>query len=768
MVLVVLAITVSGALVRLLVERRGRSDTVLGGLAVPVVQVVVFLTVLTAVFTPGRALVGVLPTPGSTADLLAVLGSGFSEIREQVTPAIALDGLVALTAVLVGVLTLVVDLVAVGARQPAAGGLALLVLCCVPVATTTGDVSLLVFLGPALGLAVLLWADQRLRLSGRQRSGPGAFGGTGVLPAVRTGAVAVLAGILLPVLVPTLAEGSFAAGLGTGRGPGISSTGTSLDPQAALRGQLTQPDPIDLLRVETDVADPSYLRAVTLDQYSDDGWSIGNLDGTESTDDSDDLVPLAPGVPEREVRARITALEHDDRFLPLFSSAQQVTVQGADDGEWRVDPESGTVFGRDDARTDGLTWEEVAQEARPTVEQMAASPALPADDPVQQTFTALPELDQRVRDLVEELTNSGQSPDERVRAIFDFLTDRANGFVYSLSTTPGTTGDDLADFLALRRGYCEQYAGSMAVLVRAAGVPARVVLGYTPASCRPTAAGWSPRWTPTPGWRCSTTGWAGSPSTPPRSLRTGPWTCRGPHAPTTRRRRPRRAQPRRPPRRLHRAPSWTGTTPPPPRSARPSRPGCPGGPSQRGAADRRVCSRCWRCRPWPGPPSAVDGWPPVRRARCGTSCWPSRWTSASRCARPAPRGSWPTTWSSGWARTPRRPSAPCPSPCSGRSTRRPRAPRPRTWSARPARSAARCAGPPTSAPGSWPGCCRPAPWPTRGTGWPPTAPAPAPPPPDLHPRPEPGAVRWDDDEDPLPRGAGPRRACGWAAGGYWS
>ncbi|MEI4277663.1 DUF3488 and transglutaminase-like domain-containing protein [Klenkia terrae] len=479
-VLVVLAITVSGALVRLLVERRGRSDTVLGGLAVPVVQVVVFLTVLTAVFTPGRALVGVLPTPGSTADLLAVLGSGFSEIREQVTPAIALDGLVALTAVLVGVLTLVVDLVAVGARQPAAGGLALLVLCCVPVATTTGDVSLLVFLGPALGLAVLLWADQRLRLSGRQRSGPGAFGGTGVLPAVRTGAVAVLAGILLPVLVPTLAEGSFAAGLGTGRGPGISSTGTSLDPQAALRGQLTQPDPIDLLRVETDVADPSYLRAVTLDQYSDDGWSIGNLDGTESTDDSDDLVPLAPGVPEREVRARITALEHDDRFLPLFSSAQQVTVQGADDGEWRVDPESGTVFGRDDARTDGLTWEEVAQEARPTVEQMAASPALPADDPVQQTFTALPELDQRVRDLVEELTNSGQSPDERVRAIFDFLTDRANGFVYSLSTTPGTTGDDLADFLALRRGYCEQYAGSMAVLVRAAGVPARVVLGYTP------------------------------------------------------------------------------------------------------------------------------------------------------------------------------------------------------------------------------------------------------------------------------------------------
>jgi hypothetical protein len=35
------------------------------------------------------------------------------------------------------------------------------------------------------------------------------------------------------------------------------------------------------------------------------------------------------------------------------------------------------------------------------------------------------------------------------------------------------------DFLRLRRGFCEQYAGAMAVLVRAAGVPARLALGYT-------------------------------------------------------------------------------------------------------------------------------------------------------------------------------------------------------------------------------------------------------------------------------------------------
>ncbi|MEI4271009.1 DUF3488 and transglutaminase-like domain-containing protein [Klenkia sp. LSe6-5] len=483
-VLAVLAVTLSGALVRAVADRSGRAGSVLVELAVPVVQVLVLLTTLTVVFAPGRAVLGVLPTTGSTADLLAVLGSGFVEVRQQATPVLPVAGLVALATLLVGTLTLVADLVAVGGRQPAAGTLAVLVLCCVPVATTTGDVSLLVFLGPALATALLLWADQRMRLADRQRSGPGVLAGTGALPAVRLGALAVLAGLLLPVVIPTLAEGSFTAGLDSGAGPGGSSTGTSLDPQAALRGQLTQPDPVDLLRVEVDVPDPAYLRAVALDTYTDDGWGIGTLEGSRSTAD-DVLLPLSRAVPNRAVEARITSLAHDDRFLPLFSSPAEVTVADSDADAWRVDPTSGTVFGRQGTRTAGLTWQELAREARPTDEQLATAAALAADDPVQQAFTALPDLDPRVQTLVGQLTVGARTPDERVRAVFDFLTDRANGFVYSLSTSPGTTGDDLADFLERRRGYCEQYAGAMAVLVRAAGVPARVVLGYTPGQLQP-------------------------------------------------------------------------------------------------------------------------------------------------------------------------------------------------------------------------------------------------------------------------------------------
>src|SRR5207249_4077291 len=55
---------------------------------------------------------------------------------------------------------------------------------------------------------------------------------------------------------------------------------------------------------------------------------------------------------------------------------------------------------------------------------------------------------------------------------------RTQGFRYSLS--PGEySGNDLDEFLLRRRtGFCEHYAASFATLMRLAGIPARIVLGY--------------------------------------------------------------------------------------------------------------------------------------------------------------------------------------------------------------------------------------------------------------------------------------------------
>jgi hypothetical protein len=452
----------------------------LGVVLVPVGQLLLVLALLTARYAPGEALLGLIPTRGSLAELAAVLADGGAELREQATPALPLTGLLAMTTVFVGLIAVVVDLVAVVGRQAALAGLGLLVLYCVPVSTVTGGIGLVAIAAPAVGLALLLWTDQRRRVGATsQAPEPGLTSllGTGTLSALRIGAAALLAGLVVGAIVPTLSEGSLATGLGGGSG---GATGTSLDPVAELSGQLTLPEPIDLLRMDTSVEDPGYLRSVTLDDYdSTDGWTMSNLAGEESIVRNDRLAPLPPRQQARPVTATIRAIRHDDRFLPVPPSPLSVRIHNERGQSWRYDPTTGTVFGRD-VTSAGRSYTVVAEEPRPAGGLLAASQPLPADNGIQVLYTELPELDPRILASVAEAIGDAVTPYERVRSIHAYLSDRANGFRYSLATESGTSGDDLVDFLRLRRGYCEQYAGTMAVMVRAAGVPARVALGYTP------------------------------------------------------------------------------------------------------------------------------------------------------------------------------------------------------------------------------------------------------------------------------------------------
>ncbi|MFC4696207.1 transglutaminaseTgpA domain-containing protein, partial [Geodermatophilus arenarius] len=167
---------------------------------VPLGQLAALLCLMTALFAPGDAIGGWLPTPGSLGDLAAVLTDGSAEIREQSTPALPLTGLLALTVLLVGIIAVVVDLIAVGGRQPALAGLGLLVLFCVPVSTVTGSIGLTAVAAPAAGLALLLWADQARRLAARA----GRRGGAGGLAATGTAALALAAALVGGSVVPTL------------------------------------------------------------------------------------------------------------------------------------------------------------------------------------------------------------------------------------------------------------------------------------------------------------------------------------------------------------------------------------------------------------------------------------------------------------------------------------------------------------------------------------------------------------------------------------
>jgi protein-glutamine gamma-glutamyltransferase len=79
-----------------------------------------------------------------------------------------------------------------------------------------------------------------------------------------------------------------------------------------------------------------------------------------------------------------------------------------------------------------------------------------------------------VRDLARSWTVQNPDPRGVINTALYFF--RTQGFSYSL--TPGEY-DNLDEFLFRRRvGFCEHYAGSFATLMRLAGIPARVVVGY--------------------------------------------------------------------------------------------------------------------------------------------------------------------------------------------------------------------------------------------------------------------------------------------------
>ncbi|MFI4891217.1 MAG: DUF3488 and DUF4129 domain-containing transglutaminase family protein [Steroidobacterales bacterium] len=87
-----------------------------------------------------------------------------------------------------------------------------------------------------------------------------------------------------------------------------------------------------------------------------------------------------------------------------------------------------------------------------------------------------PRLNPRTTGLALQMRHDHPGDRDYVRAVLDMLHDQA--FFYTL-TPPRLGANTVDDFLFdSQRGFCGHYASAFAVLMRAAGIPARVVTGY--------------------------------------------------------------------------------------------------------------------------------------------------------------------------------------------------------------------------------------------------------------------------------------------------
>lgn len=131
-----------------------------------------------------------------------------------------------------------------------------------------------------------------------------------------------------------------------------------------------------------------------------------------------------------------------------------------------------------------------------------------SDSVLKRTLQLPPGRNPRTRALAEDWRRADPGPERLVQRALDYF--RTSGFVYSLQ--PGLLGEHpVDDFLfQSREGFCEHYASAFVVLMRASGVPARVVGGYQGGEINPIdgylvvrqsdAHAWAEVWLAGRGW----------------------------------------------------------------------------------------------------------------------------------------------------------------------------------------------------------------------------------------------------------------------------
>ncbi|NKY97728.1 DUF3488 and transglutaminase-like domain-containing protein [Nocardiopsis alborubida] len=452
---------------------------------VPFLQVLVAALLMTPLFAGHVAPLGLLPSGDVVAHLLRVFDEGFETVNASAPPVSSTAGIMLIIALVFVLFAIVADFLAVTARCPGMVGALVAVLMAVPLIVDDAGLGWLPAASGAVGFLLLLAVDVWVR--GREwgvRVPDGHDSSARVLSAVRrtatvslASAAAVLLALTVPLAVPslrtdalhTMADGTY---IGTG-GDLITTT----HPLVSLRRELAASSDRTVLTYRTDAEQPDYLRTYVLDEFDGANWTMTPVNASGDTLVDGELPPPTGWGSDSSGEAVTTRISMDSDspgidFLPLPYWARTVDVAG----EWYADPASHMVFTTESAPT-GLSFTVETVDREPSAEELSDSGSprsLPGD------FRDLPSgLDPRVRELTEQLTEDARTPYERAVAIQDHFTGGA--FTYDLSPPAVPDGaDPLAYFLFEDRvGYCEQFAGAMAVMARQVDIPARVAVGYT-------------------------------------------------------------------------------------------------------------------------------------------------------------------------------------------------------------------------------------------------------------------------------------------------
>lgn len=420
-----------------------------------------------------------LPTPAVLRGLIDTTVSGFEVISEVSAPAPVGPGLLLLA---VTGWWLAAHLAAEWVIRDRRGGRGLAVITVlwgVPLLFPT-DVEPAGLGDAAVGTVVFLAAGL-LMLLGTQVAGP-SLG--------RLGAGLAVGGAVIAVAVsgPGLLPGEDAAAWFS---PGGTGGARGYQPIVDVTDRLSDPAPRDLLRVTAN--QPTYLRLAGLDHFNGDVWRLGAAEAgsyqpqPSSLTTADELLPAEQPASRTEVvEVAVTVLDLENIYVPVPYQPVEVLGPVRDELVWSTEGGFLTSFdavaGRTGTRASirsGTEYRVRAARPTPSAEELRA---VSIDADVVAERIRLPRDYPRLAAQAESVFEEAGATDTlgKILALQDWFASSGE-FTYDLDVPPLRSGEGLADFvLGHRTGYCEYFASAMAVMLREAGVPARVAVGFLP------------------------------------------------------------------------------------------------------------------------------------------------------------------------------------------------------------------------------------------------------------------------------------------------
>lgn len=474
----------------------------LRGFAVVVLYLAALLIYLNLWFANGPAYGHLIPSHDSVAQLGSMVRAAFAQFRFAPpvpdTRPVSLVGSAG-----IGLVAIMVDVLAVRMRRPAAAGLPLLVLFSVPVASNLKNFSGLQIFTFAAGMAGFLTllstaSRDRLRMWGQLVTFRYAQRGdeTGIRPDTRDlaasgrriGLAAVCLAVIVPIVLPAMRTHDVFAKSSGGSGQhfGTSARG-GLDVMQQVQRDLQEKKPVPVLSYTTTAAVPAdqYLQEYVLGySASQDAW-LTVLSGTLASQRQapDHALPLPP--PGQLASTRVATVQTvvtlaknqgqtgESAFLPVPYAP--VKLSSGSTG-WTELPGSLMLYNPTEA-LDGLQYTVTSSEPQPTKADLAAATGnAPASISNQYGSYTGPDAT-RLAAIAHQRTEKATTTLQAALELQDWFL--AGSFKYSLAPHLPTSHWLLAFLTTDKRGYCQQYAWAFAVLARLLGIPSRIAIGYT-------------------------------------------------------------------------------------------------------------------------------------------------------------------------------------------------------------------------------------------------------------------------------------------------